>query len=293
MSTQFRMEDKIAKEGTGRQEYAAEFAGTMIMIFIGLTAVSLNFGEDSPVREMIVSDKVRLLLTGIIFAGGGTAVVYSPLGTKSGGHLNPAITAAFYLKGKLSGIHSLWYMTSQFVGAVAGAFLTRLLWTDLAVSVNLGATHVREDVGFVSGGILEFSMVAALVVLVFVFTSEKRLAPFTGVAAGLTVALFVFLTAPLTGTSLNPARSLGPALVMNSYGQIAFYLVVPFLGSAAGLAVHNYLIRGRKPLCGKIFHRKKDPGCIFIECSYKKRTVPGRGERRKKSHSCGPAPILC
>ena len=84
------------------KQYSAEFFGTAIMLFIGLSAVSLNFGESSPMLSLIPPFRLRLLLTGLIFAGGGTAVVYSPLGQLSGGHINPAVTLAFFVQKKLS-----------------------------------------------------------------------------------------------------------------------------------------------------------------------------------------------
>ena len=80
-------------------EWLAELAGTAILVLVGVSAICLNFGPSSPVARAIPSSSARLLLTGLIFAGTGSLVAISPLGRRSGAHLNPAVTLAFWIRG--------------------------------------------------------------------------------------------------------------------------------------------------------------------------------------------------
>jgi aquaporin Z len=120
--------------------YLAELLGTAILLVVGLSAVSLDFGSSSPVRTAVPSATLRRLITGTVFAGGGAAVVYSILGRISGGHLNPAVTLAFLRLGKIKPRLATGYVVAQAGGAILGAVAVRLLWGDLARSVDDGAT---------------------------------------------------------------------------------------------------------------------------------------------------------
>ncbi len=122
------------------RDYAAEFAGTFLVLLIGLSAVVVDFAHTSPVPGWIPDENVRRLLTGIFFAGGATAIVYSPLGRQSGGHINPAVTLAFLRLGKIVPTSAAGYMIAQFTGALAGAATVRVLWGRLAEQVELGTT---------------------------------------------------------------------------------------------------------------------------------------------------------
>ena len=103
-------------------EYLAEFAGTGLMLFIGLSAIVVNFGEGSPIVDKVPNEHLRRLLTGIIFAGGATIVIYSPLGKRSGGHINPAVTLAFFLLRKIGPRDAVAYVVAQVAGALVAAF---------------------------------------------------------------------------------------------------------------------------------------------------------------------------
>lgn len=142
-------------------------------------------------------------------------------------------------------------------------------------------TEIRSGLSLAEAAALELGMTAALVLLILTLLSTRKTAPFTGAAAGLLVAAFVFLEAPLTGTSLNPARSFGPALVMGDFGQYPFYLVVPLAGGAAGAAVYRFLGRllGRNPspLCGKLRHPRGGAPCPFRGCRYRHLPAPEAG----------------
>ena len=272
-------ESQNMKKANNWKSYAAEFLGTAVMILIGLSAVCVNFGAGSPVPALIPALRLRLLLTGFIFAGGGALVVYSPLGSLSGGHLNPAVTLAFLLQKKMRARDAAIYMAAQAAGAAAGALAVLRLWGEIAVSARLGMTLVRPGFSLTAAALLEAGMTAGLVLLIFYMGAERRRARFTGLAAGLLVWLFVFLEAPLTGTGINPARSLGPAAALGMYyGQLWLYLLAPLFGAAAAVFVYNLAGRLRGPLCGKLYHRMPDPACLFLDCGFKP------GNRREETH---------
>src|SRR6266542_6465590 len=246
------------------RDYAAEFTGTFLLLLIGLSAVVVDFAPGSPVPRWIPDQNLRRLLTGFLFAGGATAIVYSPLGKTSGGHINPAVTLAFLRLRKITGRSAAWYMVAQFAGALAGAVAVRLLWGKLATDVDLGATIPGRG-GSAASLLAETAMTFLLVSLILRFVDEPKLQRFTPAAAGALVAFLVFVEAPLSGTSLNPARSLGPAVVAGDYRGLWAYFVGPVAGALAAVAV--YRRRHATVRCGKLIH---DPRyeCRFIDCRY-------------------------
>ncbi|MGH3033678.1 MAG: aquaporin, partial [Gaiellaceae bacterium] len=115
--------------------------GTALLVLGALSAVALVLGDGSPVREALSSESVRLLLTGLLVGGCVSLIVISPLGRLSGAHLNPAVTLAFRIVGRVSGHDVVGYLLAQLAGALAGALAFRLLWGSVALSVDGGVTH--------------------------------------------------------------------------------------------------------------------------------------------------------
>jgi aquaporin Z len=248
----------------GIREYAAEFVGTALLLLVGLSAVCADFATGSPVVGAIPDSNLRRLITGIIFAGTATAIVYSPLGRRSGGHINPAVTLAFLRLGKISPRSAGIYIVVQLAGALTGAALVVAIWRGWATSVSVGAT-VPKDGGAAAAVAAEVAVTFLLVSLILNFVDRRRLMPFTAAAAGILVAFFVFVEAPVSGTSLNPARTLGPAIVGGNFTDVWIYLLAPPCGALAAAA----LFRHRRPsvACGKLFHTEAVQ-CRFLDCQY-------------------------
>jgi aquaporin Z len=260
--------------------YAAEFLGTGIMLVVGLSAVSVDFGAGSFVATTVPSALVRRLITGTIFAGGATLVVYSVLGRVSGGHLNPAVTLTFLGLGKIHGRLALGYIAAQTAGAIVAAAAVSLLLGRLATSVSDGAT-VPGPQGPLAAVVAEALMTFALVEVILEFMRRPALARFTPLAAGILVAFLVTVEAPLSGTSLNPARSLGPALVAGVFTDFWVYLAGPIAGAAAAVAVAGRASAALVP-CAKLFHTDEF-ACHFHACVYE-----GRGPRPHQEHAAEP-----
>jgi aquaporin Z len=244
-------------------EWSCELVGTCILVLGGLSAVTLDFGRGSPVEPVIHSHSFRLLLTGFLFAGTGSLVALSPLGRRSGAHLNPALTFAFWCERHLHRHDLAGYVTSQCLGALLGAGILRLVWQERAASVRYGVTQPGSGLTALEAAGVEALMTAALVLVVFAFLSSKRTLHLTPFAVWIVIAVLVWQGAPYTGTSLNPARSLGPALVGGDWRDYWVYVLGPLAG--ATLAYACWTLVPRTTLTAKLFHDSRYPSSLGTE----------------------------
>lgn len=219
--------------GAHLTEWLCELVGTAILLFGGITAIVVTMSDMLDVPARIPSVSVRLLVTGLLFAGTGTAVVVSPLGRRSGGHLNPVVTLAFRVTGHVHRLDLIGYAVAQLAGACAGAGLARLVWRGDADEIGAGRTLRRVDLTPVAAVAIEALMTAILVGVLFAFVSSPRTVRFTPIAAMAVVTVLVWQGAPLTGTSLNPARSLGSAVAGDNLTGLWIDVAGPVLGALA------------------------------------------------------------
>jgi len=252
--------------------YIAEFVGTALILTIGLSAATLDFAGVSPVARHIPSAALRRLITGSIFATAGALVVYSRLGRRSGGHFNPAVTLAFHRLGKITTRDAVAYVAAQSLGAMLGAFVVWLVWGAWARSVHVGAT-VPGPHGRTVAFVAEFIMAFLLLTLILQFVAHMHIARWTPVVAGVLAATLVVLVAPISGTSINPARSLGPAVWGHELGVFWIYLLAPPLGAVLATVLYRALGRRTTP-CAKLFHTDEYV-CHFVDCQYQ-RSSEGR-----------------
>jgi aquaporin Z len=252
------------------REYACEAAGTAFNVFVGLSAVVFDFGKGLWMEHWLPSTSLRLLLTGLLFAGSGSLFALSPLGKLSGAHINPSISLAFWLRGKMHPQDFVGYVSGQLVGGIFGALLLVWVWQDFARSVNDGMTLPGPGypIWFVFAA--EVAMTGALVLGIFAFVSSKRLMRWTPLMTWILVAAMVWIGAPISGTSLNPARSFGPALVHWFWQAQWIYWIAPPLGAALGVAVFGILAAERTVLTAKLFH------VPHYACIFKNTYVPHR-----------------
>jgi aquaporin Z len=179
-------------------------------------------------------------------------IVISPLGRLSGAHINPAVTLAFRIVGRVSGHDVIGYLLAQVLGALAGALAFRLLWGSVALSVGGGVTH--PAVPALQAIAIEAGMTALLVASIFVFVSRERLARWTPLMLWPLIGALVWRGSEYTGTSLNPARSAGPALAFSDVADLWLYLLAPLLGALAVAALWRRRHPRAWPMTAKLFH---------------------------------------
>jgi len=218
--------------------FAAEFLGTAILVGVGVSFVILDFGTGSPVVGLVPDPGLRRALTGLLFGSTGALIAYSEIGKESGAHINPVVTLAFWLRGTVAKTQALGYMLFQCLGAVVGA-IPLLLWGRTGGSIAYGATVPGRGYPVWAALAGEIVTTFALVFLLFFFIGHRRLRRFTPLLFPALYALMVFAEAPVSGTSTNPARTLGPAVVSGQWTAWWVYWLGPTLGALIGVAVHN------------------------------------------------------
>jgi aquaporin Z len=217
--------------------FFSEFIGTALLVAIGCSLVVLDFAPKSPVLHLLPSAAARRALTGFLFGSTGAAIALSPVGRESGAHINPVVSLAFWARRKLPLSVTSGYVLAQLLGAMMGA-LALTLWGSWSVGAGWAAT-VPGSAGILAAVLGEVGATACLVVGLFLFLGHSRLRRFTPGLFPPLYAFLVWIEAPLSGTSTNPARSLGPALV----GQQWTGWWVDWVGPLAGLAVGLLLLR--------------------------------------------------
>jgi aquaporin Z len=245
--------------------FLSEMVGTALLISFGLSFVIIMFGRGSPLVALLPNPGLRRLITGFLFGSTGALVTISSVGKISGAHLNPAVTMAFMLKKKLGGMHALSYMTAQAIGAILGT-IPLLIWGRMGRSVWYGATFPGSRYTLWMALLGEVATTFAMISLVFVFIGHKRLRAFTPLLFPFLYAIMVFLEAPISGTSTNPARSLGPDLVANMWRGWWIYLAGPAVAAMLAVVLHNYSWLKRFEIeIAKIYHFSRDPYGIFTK----------------------------
>jgi MIP family channel proteins len=210
------------------RELLAEFIGTFVLIFAGTGAVMVDRISNGAVTHLGIS---------IVFGAVVTALIYS-LGHISGAHFNPAVTLAFWSSGFFQRRLIMPYIVAQALGAIAASALLRL---SLGAVGNLGAT-IPLDGNWIQALVIETVLTFILMLVIFGSGLDRR-APigFAGIAIGLTVALEAACMGPITGASMNPVRSLAPALIGWNWQHHWLYWVAPILGAQLAVAVYRHL----------------------------------------------------
>jgi aquaporin Z len=213
------------------RKYFAEFLGTAILLLLGLSLVIFMFGEGSPADRIIPVIKVRQAMTGFLFGCVGASIALSPLGKTSGAHVNPVVTLAFRLFGKIDIPTALGYIIAQLCGAIAGC-LPLLIWGSMGKSVDFGATVPGQGYSTMTVLLGEVVTTFALVAGLILFLGFHRIRRFTPAMIPFLYAIMVPLEAAISGTSTNPARTLGPAIISGEWHGWWIYWVGPVIGAS-------------------------------------------------------------
>ncbi|MDJ0677357.1 MAG: MIP/aquaporin family protein [Calothrix sp. MO_167.B42] len=215
------------------REAFAEAIGTFILVFAGTGAVMTNQLSGGAVTHLGIS---------FVFGSVVAALIYT-LGHISNAHFNPAVTLAFWTSGFFPKCRVVPYIIAQSLGAIAASFL---LLISLGKVANLGATLPLND-NWLQSLILELVLTFILMFVILGSGLDRRAhIGFAGLAIGLTVGLEAAFMGPITGASMNPARSLGPALVGGIWQHHWVYWIAPILGAQLAVIVYRQLSYGFK-----------------------------------------------
>jgi len=210
-----------------RRALIAELFGTFALVFCGTGAIVINEVRGGAITHVGIAFTFGLIVLALIYA----------LGDISGCHLNPAVTTGFWLAGRFPAAQVGPYLGSQCAGALLASGTLRLLFP---TATTLGATLPAGPgwQSFVLELILTFLL---MVVILCVSTGAKEKGIMAGVAVGAVIALEAMFAGPVCGASMNPARSLAPAVVSGRVAELWIYLVAPVVGAALGVALFQQL----------------------------------------------------
>ncbi|APB31807.1 MULTISPECIES: MIP/aquaporin family protein [Vagococcus] len=210
----------------------AEVIGTFFLVFIGTGTAVLS------------GNVVGTLGIGLGF-GLAIMVAANTIGQISGAHLNPAVTLAFLVNKRMDVKEFVVYVVGQMIGAILGTGLLRLIlgMTDLGVE-NLAQT-TYQDISTAGAFIIEMTLTAILVFVIMSVTSKKGETSYNGLAIGLTLTMLHFIGVPLTGMSVNPVRSMSPALFVggDAMSQLWLYILAPLVGGLIAAVIAKTLLQ--------------------------------------------------
>lgn len=250
--------------------YLIEAWGLGTIVFAaGAVAVGLAYLPAAMEAMLATHPLLRRTVAGTLAGLTAMAVVYSPWGARSGAHCNPALTITYTWLGKVAPIDAIGYVIAQFAGAAAGlALLTALARTALTGPPVNGIVTLPGPRGPVVAFAAEAVLAFVLMTVVLNVSNARQPYPrFTGLAAAVCIATFVTLAAPLSGVSLNPARTTASALVAHRWEFVWIYYTAPLAGMLSAAALFVRLHGAAAVRCARLNHTGPFP-CIF-HCGYR------------------------
>ena len=209
-----------------KSQYIAELIGTFFLVFFGCGSMVL--------AETMTGYNGSLVP---FIWGGAVSIMIYAVGHLSGAHFNPAVTIAFWSTKRFPGKRVFGYIVAQIIGAILASAAHLILW---GAEHKFGGTHLSAGIG--AGFLMEFILSFVLMfVIISVATDSRAVGELAGIAIGSTVALCAFVGGPMTNASMNPARSLGPALISGDYTVIWLYIAAPILGTVAGAMAYEWI----------------------------------------------------
>jgi aquaporin Z len=223
------------------------------------------FHPNSAVTQALPDPGFRRFLIGLAMGGTAIVLIYSPWGQQSGAHLNPAVTLTFYRLGKVAKWDAVFYILAQFVGGIAGVLLVAGLAPRLIGDPAVNYVVTTPGVGGAGIAFLaEVGITFVQMSVVLRVSNTQHLARFTPLFAGALVATYITLEAPLSGMSMNPARTFGSAFSAHVWTALWVYFMAPPLGMLLASEVYLRTHGAGAVFCAKL-HHQNDRRCIFCE----------------------------
>jgi aquaporin Z len=244
-------------------EYLME-AGELGSFMISACVVTVLLEHPSSwLYETIENPILRRGVAGLAMGLTAVAIILSPWGKRSGAHMNPAVTLTFCSLGKVAWRDAVFYVLAQFIGGIAGvAVASVLVGPPLRHSAVNYAVTVPGAMGVSRAFIAEAVISALLMMIVLVVSNRRRIAPYLPFTVGLLIAAYITIEAPLSGMSMNAARTFGSALAAGDCRALWLYFAGPLLGMLAAGQLYRAFYGTRAVFCAK-FHHHNQYRCIF------------------------------
>lgn len=247
-------------------EYLIEAGGLGIFMVSACIFTLILEHPASPVQQLLPSPFLRRMLIGIGMGLTAISIIYSPWGKQSGAHINPSVTLTFFRLGKVRSWDAFFYITAQFAGGLAGVLFSAVIIGEAIAdpSVNYAVTVPGMSgvgVAFLCELVISFLLMSVILVV----SNNSNIARYTGILAGILVATYITFEAPLSGMSMNPARTFGSALPAELWTHIWVYFTAPPLGMLLASEIYLRVKGTGAVLCAKL-HHQNDKRCIH--CGY-------------------------
>jgi len=208
------------------KKYIAELIGTFALVFCGTGAIVINDVASGTVSHVGIAITFGLIVAVMIYTFGGI----------SGAHINPAVSIAFSVTYKFEKKYLLGYIIAQLLGAFLASGILKLLFLE---HENLGATLPNGN--WQQSFILEIILTYLLMIVILFVSQNKSVNQFTGLAVGAIVLLEAMFAGPITGASMNPARSISPAVVSGNVSELWIYIIAPIIGAILASLTWNLM----------------------------------------------------
>ena len=243
-------------------EYLMEAWGLGVFMLSACLFTALLEHPASPVRQALGDGRLRRALMGLAMGATAAAIIYSPWGKQSGAHINPCVTLTFLRLGKIEAPDAGFYVAAQFAGGLAGVLLSAALLGPVLAHPAVGyAATTPGPAGTAVAFAAELGISFVLMLVVLTVSNTPSLAPRTGLFAATLVATYITLEAPLSGMSMNPARTLASALPAGAWTASWIYFVAPPLGMLLAADAYRAVKGSGGVLCCKL-HHNNDRRCI-------------------------------
>jgi aquaporin Z len=239
------------------KETLCEFVGTGAVLFAVISALRILQSQSTPFARWFSTPTSRVGFVGLAVGLCLVIILLSPLGRSSGGHLNPALTMALWLRRTLGWRDLLSYTAAQIAGATTGVAFSRLLYGRIIDRSPIRDGVLEPAMNYVQAALTEAGLTCVLLTTVLAFLTDRHLAPWCVCPASVLNGLFIWWAGIASGASLSQARAIGPDLFVNDYPALAVYLVGPTTGGVAAAAIHAAF--KRLPLTGKMRHDPHRP----------------------------------
>jgi aquaporin Z len=244
-------------------EYLMEAACLGLFMISAFTFGTILEHPASPLHKAIPHPLLRRFLMGLAMGSTAIGIIYSPWGKQSGAHINPSTTVTFLRLGKMARWDGLFYIGFQFVGGLMGALLAAVVLSAWVAhpSVHYVVTTPGKA-GAAVAFLAEIGITFILMTVILNVSNNARSHKFTGVCAGALVAIYITFEAPLSGMSMNPARTFASAVPAQHWTALWVYVTAPLIGMLAAAEVYVRTKGPQSVACAKLHHENRTR-CIF------------------------------